>query len=152
MIVKIRPLSLRMEIEEAWNSGNTISDIANILGVDSDNSVYNELRLGADGTMLPNGRKKYSAQLAYERSLQEREDKIRSFDERKKIQRRYNSGEKIENIAILMGVKSRHTVMKELKLGFDGTHCSNGRRRYDADLAQRRYMEMLEANGSCKSR
>lgn len=157
---EIRSLENRKQIETAWEHGATLEELAAIMGVCSLNSVYTELRRGWDGTFIYQRRKRYSAELAYERSLSARESQwqkakrtgFRSIENRREIQRAYEFGATAEQLLLVMDVKSLATVYSELKNGYDGTRLPDGRRRYNAELAHERFIETLEHRGRRKGK
>lgn len=158
---EIRSLEDRKKIEEAWNSGASAKEIADIMGVASLNNVYVELRRGRDGTCTKDGRKKYSAELAFERNKAAREQQwlqakrtgYRSLENRKEIQRAYELGATADQLTLVMSVTSVSTVYTELRHGYDGTFLPDGRRRYDAELAHKKYMDsLIRRGGAGKSR
>ena len=71
---------------------------------------------------------------------------FRSVDDRRKIQRLWESGLSATEIAKQMGF-SITTAYNELKRGQDGTRLPDQRLKYDADLAQLNVQRSLERRG-----
>lgn len=142
MAYRIRSLETRREIENAWNTRSSIEEICNIIDRGYQ-TVYRELRLGYDGTYLPNGKKKYSASLAYKRDVENHESLLITLDQRRKFEELYNSGMSYEELSKKTVFASRTAVCNEIKLGTDGLYYPDGRKHYDAATAQERYMERV---------
>lgn len=58
-----RTFDERKKIEDLWEAGTPVKDIATKLNI-SASALYTELRRGQDGTRLPNQRRRYNADLA----------------------------------------------------------------------------------------
>lgn len=69
-----------------------------------------------------------------------------SFDDRKKLESLYNSGESTNDIARNMNVHLS-TVYRELSRGSTNKMDANGRIGYSADIAQRVFCESLKQRG-----
>lgn len=70
----------------------------------------------------------------------------RTYQERREIQKMYEKGATAKELADKFDV-SVQTVYSELQRGYDGTRLPDMRKRYDADLAQRRMQQSFERRG-----
>lgn len=66
-----------------------------------------------------------------------------SQDERRKIEKAYQSGEAIDAIAKSLG-RNRTTIYNEIRRGDTGEMDENGRQGYSAEIAQRRSYELKQ--------
>ncbi len=143
MAYKIRSLNTRKQIEAAWNERSSTAEIGDLLGGLGYQSVYRELRLGEDGTYLSNGKKRYCADLAFERDLEAHKAFLITLDQRKIFQELYDAGASYEELIEKTIFKSTGSVYNEIELGTDGLYNPNGRKNYSAELAQQRYMTKI---------
>lgn len=72
--------------------------------------------------------------------------KYLQFRERKKLEKMYLRGDRIADIADVLGVNA-NTVYNEIKRGFTGNLDINQRREYSPELAQRKIMDGLRRRG-----
>lgn len=72
-----RSLQNRREIQRAYEFGASAEQLLLVMDVSSLTTVYRELKNGYDGTRLPDGRRRYSAELAHERFLESLEHRGR---------------------------------------------------------------------------
>lgn len=72
----------------------------------------------------------------------------RTYEDRKVIQRLWESGVKVEEIAAHLGAPMS-SIYSELRRGKDGSRLPNHRLCYNADLAQLRLQQSFERRG-CK--
>ncbi len=77
--------------------------------------------------------------------------KSRPYEERKKIQKMWEAGETVTEIARKLNAPAR-SVYAEMKRGRNGARLPDQRLQYDADLAQRRWQEAIERRGNRKVR
>lgn len=75
--------------------------------------------------------------------------KLRTFEERKKIEELWTQGHSVDEIVAEVGM-SKAALYAELKRGFDGTELPNYRRRYNAAVAQSSMMDALARRGKKK--
>lgn len=59
-----------------------------------------------------------------------------TLEDRKTIERMYNEGSRVDDIAAALG-RNRATVYREIRKGFTGEMDKNGRLGYSADLGQK---------------
>jgi len=71
---------------------------------------------------------------------------FRSFEERQKIQKMWEDGVPVKDIAAALD-RSPSVIYTELRRGRDGTRLPNKRLKYDADLAQLSVQEGFERRG-----
>lgn len=69
-----------------------------------------------------------------------------TFDDRKKIEKLYNDGMKITDIAVAVGF-SFAAVYRELKRGYTGNYDSNMQPEYNAEIAQVTFCKSLKSRG-----
>ncbi len=72
-----------------------------------------------------------------------------TFDDRKKIEALYVSGASKKAIADTLGVHLG-TIYRELARGSCGELDANGRDRYSAEAAQKKYLEAMKSRGKLK--
>ena len=70
----------------------------------------------------------------------------RTYEDRKVIQRLWESGVKVEEIAAHLGAPMS-SIYSELRRGKDGSRLPNHRLCYNADLAQLRLQQSFERRG-----
>ena len=73
--------------------------------------------------------------------------KSRSYEERKKIQKMWEAGETVTEIARKLNAPTR-SIYAEMERGRNGARLPDQRLQYDADLAQRRWQEAIERRGT----
>ncbi len=72
------------------------------------------------------------------------------YEDRRNLEALYKSGESLTDIAAKLGVHLA-TIYRELTRGYTGKLDKNGRGDYNADTAQKAFLESLKQRGRRKS-